>query len=85
MRIGLLFSGFLSTEAGDRVSEAAMLDMFSGVGDAKLKFTEAAVTNGAVGEEVTGDWGALLLQHRSPGLFENPSNTEYRIYTVLEK
>ena len=36
-----------------------MLDMFSGVGEAKLKFTGAAVTNNeAVGEEVTGDWGA---------------------------
>ena len=59
LRIGLWFSGFLSSDAGDSVSEAAMLDMFSGVGGAKLKFTGAAVTNNeAVGEEVTGDWGS---------------------------
>ena len=32
-------SRFLSSESGPVVSEAAMLDMFSGVGDAKLKST----------------------------------------------
>ena len=45
----------LFSEAGDRVSEAAMLDMSSG--DAKLKFTGAAVTDEAGGLEVTRDWG----------------------------
>ena len=54
----LRFSRFLSSEAGQRVSEAVMLDMFSGVGDAKLKSTLAAVTDGAVGEEVTGGLGS---------------------------
>ena len=54
----LRFSRFCSTEAEDGVSEAAMLDMFSGVGVAKLKFTVAAVTDEAVGEEVTGVLGS---------------------------
>ena len=56
----LKFPRFLSAESGhrERESEAAMLYMFSGVGDAKLKSTLAAVTDEAVGEEVTGVLGS---------------------------